>query len=61
MTAAIGTHPHNQKISLVVATAVPPPPLPSAGAYRRANSLDLAGYPFDLPQILFYSETKDFR
>ena len=29
--------------------------------YRRAHPFDLATHPFDLPQNLFYSETKDFR
>ena len=29
--------------------------------YRRAHPFDLAAHPFDLPQILFYSETKDVR
>ena len=27
-------------------------------SYRRAHPFDLAAHPFDLPQILFYSETK---
>ena len=32
-----------------------------AKSYRRAHPFDLAAHPFDLLQILFYSETKDFR
>ena len=29
--------------------------------YRRARPFDLATHPFDLPQMLIYLETKDFR